>query len=242
MKSPYSIINGGSALLRSHNTQSIHAHTEREGEGSKMGKSSTTKDAQALVHSLRSAYAATPTNLKVSLSLSLLMGMWVRFETLTELVYCRSSICTWCLRSSLPWFRYCTYAFVDLSTNLKDLRNLDPIDQVDHSDRYGLVLELFDQVWLRSNWIFPTLQYLRLLLSAWTCEFLADLDRIPPYFLKDYLSFNWIFWRFLIFIEWFIMIPKFIMLCVWVRFLPQIYVLYRINYRFYVLKTFEEEK
>ena len=34
-----------------------------------MGKPATTKDAQALFHSLRSAYAATPTNLKVSLSL-----------------------------------------------------------------------------------------------------------------------------------------------------------------------------
>ncbi|KAF8380746.1 hypothetical protein HHK36_028236 [Tetracentron sinense] len=32
---------------------------------------STTKDAQALFHSLRSAYTTTPTNLKVSLSFSL---------------------------------------------------------------------------------------------------------------------------------------------------------------------------
>lgn len=34
-----------------------------------MAKSSATKDAQALFHSLRSAYAATPTNLKVTVSL-----------------------------------------------------------------------------------------------------------------------------------------------------------------------------
>jgi hypothetical protein len=36
---------------------------------------STSKDAQALIHALRSAYAATPTNLKVSLSLSLSLAI-----------------------------------------------------------------------------------------------------------------------------------------------------------------------
>ncbi|CAL5429468.1 unnamed protein product [Camellia sinensis] len=52
---------------------------EREREGSKMVKSSTTKDAQALFHSLRSAYAATPTNLKI-------IDLYVMFAVFTALI------------------------------------------------------------------------------------------------------------------------------------------------------------
>ncbi|CAL5432248.1 unnamed protein product [Camellia sinensis] len=51
----------------------------REREGSKMVKSSTTKDAQALFHSLRSAYAATPTNLKI-------IDLYVMFAVFTALI------------------------------------------------------------------------------------------------------------------------------------------------------------
>ncbi|CAL5355720.1 unnamed protein product [Camellia sinensis] len=44
-----------------------------------MVKSSTTKDAQALFHSLRSAYAATPTNLKI-------IDLYVMFAVFTALI------------------------------------------------------------------------------------------------------------------------------------------------------------
>ncbi|MCD7461807.1 Dolichyl-diphosphooligosaccharide-protein glycosyltransferase subunit dad1 [Datura stramonium] len=44
-----------------------------------MAKSSATKDAQALFHSLRSAYAATPTNLKI-------IDLYVMFAIFTALI------------------------------------------------------------------------------------------------------------------------------------------------------------
>ncbi|CAL5359544.1 unnamed protein product [Camellia sinensis] len=44
-----------------------------------MGKSSTTKDAQALFQSLRSAYSATPTNLKI-------IDLYVMFAVFTALI------------------------------------------------------------------------------------------------------------------------------------------------------------
>ncbi|KAE9446222.1 hypothetical protein C3L33_21876, partial [Rhododendron williamsianum] len=44
-----------------------------------MGKSSTTKDAQALFQSLRSAYVATPTNLKI-------IDLYVMFAVFTALI------------------------------------------------------------------------------------------------------------------------------------------------------------
>ncbi|KAH0642883.1 hypothetical protein KY289_033857 [Solanum tuberosum] len=44
-----------------------------------MAKSSATKDAQALFHSLRSAYAATPTNLKI-------IDLYVIFAISTALI------------------------------------------------------------------------------------------------------------------------------------------------------------
>ncbi|OMO77380.1 DAD/Ost2 [Corchorus capsularis] len=48
-----------------------------------MGKSSSSKDAQALLHSLRSAYAATPVNLKI---IDLYVGFAV-FTALIQVVY-----------------------------------------------------------------------------------------------------------------------------------------------------------
>ncbi|XP_019241935.1 PREDICTED: dolichyl-diphosphooligosaccharide--protein glycosyltransferase subunit DAD1-like, partial [Nicotiana attenuata] len=44
-----------------------------------MAKSSATKDAQALLHSLRSAYASTPTNLKI-------IDIYVLFAIFTALI------------------------------------------------------------------------------------------------------------------------------------------------------------
>ncbi|PIN09062.1 Dolichyl-diphosphooligosaccharide--protein glycotransferase [Handroanthus impetiginosus] len=44
-----------------------------------MGRSTTTKDAQALFHSLRSAYAATPTNLKI-------IDLYIVFAVITAVI------------------------------------------------------------------------------------------------------------------------------------------------------------
>lgn len=76
---------------------------------------STTKDAQDLFHSLRSAYVATPTNLKVHHShfvLIFVLDHWICFETeitlmfLFELIFRRSSTCMFVSRSSQLWSRY----------------------------------------------------------------------------------------------------------------------------------------
>ncbi|KAL6515123.1 Dolichyl-diphosphooligosaccharide-protein glycosyltransferase subunit dad1 [Orobanche hederae] len=44
-----------------------------------MGRSATTKDAQALLHSLRSAYFTTPTNLKI-------IDLYIVFSVVTALI------------------------------------------------------------------------------------------------------------------------------------------------------------
>ncbi|KAL0409251.1 UNVERIFIED_CONTAM: Dolichyl-diphosphooligosaccharide--protein glycosyltransferase subunit DAD1 [Sesamum radiatum] len=48
-----------------------------------MGRSATTKDAQALFHSLRSAYAATPNNLKI-------IDLYIVFAVVTAVIQLRA--------------------------------------------------------------------------------------------------------------------------------------------------------
>ncbi|KAK4400447.1 Dolichyl-diphosphooligosaccharide--protein glycosyltransferase subunit DAD1 [Sesamum angolense] len=58
-----------------------------------MGRSATTKDAQALFHSLRSAYAATPNNLKI-------IDLYIVFAVVTAVIQAYGNVGIGCVQAS----------------------------------------------------------------------------------------------------------------------------------------------
>lgn len=79
-----------------------HLHTEIHSECEKMGRSATTKDAQALLQSFRSAYAATPNNLKVPHDNLRLLTCLLIFLKLS------------CILFKLKWDRFIYLQIIDL--------------------------------------------------------------------------------------------------------------------------------
>lgn len=91
---------------------------------------STSKDAQDLFHSLRSAYASTPTNLKVHHHYHRFVHWIFRFVSKLKSPSCscfrtvfrRSSTCMFVLRYSQLWSRYSNLLFLDsLCMGISDL-------------------------------------------------------------------------------------------------------------------------